>query len=520
MYIWSKPACFQVFKHTRKWNEESTSLTLHAARRMVVSGQLCLREVYNAFDITSLRVTNLPTGVTAKTYITDYMTYNDGVPYPDILSTKTSAHVLMNTTQSVWFSFTVGEDAPTGTHTVTVIVCTDLGEYAIDWKLVVYPVTLPTPKDSDFGHEYFLNPFASFPKDRPCENPPYTPFYTHVRYDEGWWELMANFARTLKTIRVNSLHIPSLTLLIDGGSKRISDNEWKLEFALFDRFVEHFMKHGSFRYLTIEAILAAQHGTTIQAIDADGKYTKFDIGTPDADAWAKAFYSGLYRHFEEKGWLPMLQMRLQDEPRAIEYWKWARALCRECMPGVPCGEPIDLHSISKALVGQVDQYVPRFEVYEEGKDFYQERQQAGDTVWCYSCCYPYDMGWMNKFMDWPTIHSRLIKWACFSQGITGYLHWGFNYWEIGIYGFHPDSRFKGDGFTVYPDAVNNSLMLSARALNTMDGLQDWELLNLLRQKNPDAAKAIALRVAKSFTDLHTDPLSLEAARAELLTLLS
>ncbi|MBQ3507599.1 MAG: DUF4091 domain-containing protein, partial [Clostridia bacterium] len=139
---------------------------------------------------------------------------------------------------------------------------------------------------------------------------------------------------------------------------------------------------------------------------------------------------------------------------------------------------------------------------------------------CYSCCYPFVMGWMNKFIDLPPIYSRLMKWACFTHGITGFLHWGFNYWGISLYGLHPDARFKGDGFIVYPDAENNSLMLSARGLNTIDGLQDWELLSLLQKKNPAAAKAIARRVAYGFTDLHTDPLSLEAARTEVLTLLS
>ena len=284
MYIWSKRSCYQVFKHTRKWNEETTSLTLHAARNMTVSGQICMREVYTAFDVTDLRAENLPKGVAAKTYVTDYITYNDGVPYPDVLSTKRAAHVPMNTTQSLWFSFEVGMDAPVGTHTVKVIVKTSLGEYAIDWELKIYPVTLPDPRDSDFGHEYFLNPFASFPKDHPCQNPPYTPFYSHVRYDEGWWELMANFARTLKTIRVNSLHIPSLVLLADGGSRRVSETEWQLDFSLFDRFVEHFMAHGSFRYLTIEAIIAAQRGTTIGAIDESGACITLEIGSPDAEA--------------------------------------------------------------------------------------------------------------------------------------------------------------------------------------------------------------------------------------------
>lgn len=520
MYIWSKPASAQVFKHTRKWPEDSTALTLHAARNMVVSGQVCLRDTDTAFEVTALAVGSLPTGISAATYITDYVTYNDGVPYPDILSTKTTCHVTMNTTQSLWFSFTVGEDAPVGTHTVTVTVKTSLGDYAIDWKLTVYPVTLPAPKDSAFGHEYFLNPFSNFPKDHPCEKPPCEPFYTHIRYDEGWWALMANFAKTLKTMRVNSLNIPVMALLSDGGSKRISDTEWELDFGLFDRFVEHFMEYGSFRYLSICSVIGAVNGKHMQAIDENGKVFWLEIYTPACEAWARTFYSSLYKHFEEKGWLSMLQMRLQDEPHTSEFWKWSKDLCRECMPGIVCGEPLDTHTVSRELCGYVDQYIPRIEVYEEGKDYYLERQKAGDQVWCYSCCYPFEMGWMNKFIDLPPIYSRLMKWACFTHGITGFLHWGFNYWDISLYGLHPDARFKGDGFIVYPDAEHNSLMLSARGLNTIDGLQDWELLGLLREKNPAAAKAISRRVAFGFTDLHTDPLSLEAARAEVLTLLS
>ena len=104
MYIWCTPASTQVFKHTRKWPEDSTALTLHAARNMVVSGQVCLRDPETAFEVTALEVGSLPAGITAATYITDYVTYNDGVPYPDILSTKTTCHVTMNTTQSLWFS--------------------------------------------------------------------------------------------------------------------------------------------------------------------------------------------------------------------------------------------------------------------------------------------------------------------------------------------------------------------------------------------------------------------------------
>ena len=127
---------------------------------------------------------------------------------------------------------------------------------------------------------------------------------------------------------------------------------------------------------------------------------------------------------------------------------------------------------------------------------------------------------MNKFLDWPVIHSRLIHWACFTHGITGFLHWGFSYWGHALYGIHPDARYKGDGFIVYPDVANNDLTPSLRFINTIDGMQDWELLYLLSQKNPSAAKAIARRITKGFNDIHTTDLELEAARAEVLALLS
>ena len=67
MYIWCTPASTQVFKHTRKWPEDSTALTLHTARNMVVSGQVCLRDPETAFDVTALEVGCLPAGVAAST---------------------------------------------------------------------------------------------------------------------------------------------------------------------------------------------------------------------------------------------------------------------------------------------------------------------------------------------------------------------------------------------------------------------------------------------------------------------
>ncbi len=519
MDIWCTSSSTQVFKCTRKWPQDSDIFVLNSAKNMIASFQICLREVDADFDVNEVNFPTLPKGINVEYHFIDYITFNDGTHYPDIISNKTSVHVLLNTTQSIFICLQISEDTETGTYNLPINILTSIGQQSTTLNLTVYPLTLPDPKNSDFCHEYFFDPMIFISQKE--ENNLLMPIYYHYeKYSENFWALMMEFAKKSKELRINCLHIPIIRLLCDGGSKRVSKTEWQLNWNLFDKFVEFFLQNGSYKKLSISAIISSVSGKTISSINEEGSNTTLEIFTPEADAWAKTFYGGIYTHFKEKGWLHMLQMRLQDEPHSSEYWIWAREKCSEYMPGISCGEPLDTHSIARELINKCNQYIPRIEVYEEGSDYYLERQKAGDEVWCYSCCYPEKMGWMNKFIDLPTLYPRLMKWACFSHGITGFLHWGMHYWNSKLYGLDKDARFKGDGFIVYPDVKNNSILHSARGFATIDGLQDLELLLLLNKKNPNAAKAIAYRIAKSFTDLHSTTEDVDFARAQILTLLS
>ena len=521
MYVWCKNSAAEVHTNTRMGERESTTLLLDSARRMKVSGQICLRSVEGGFTVTDVSWGTMPAGVMGTYYHVENVIYNDGVPYPDKLSRVTSVEVKNNVTHVIWVMLDVDETAEAGLYRIPVSIKTTAGDFEIFVTLRVYPVTLPAPdEEGTFGHEYFLNTFSYFPKEGRLKDPPCEPFYDFNRYTPAWWDLMAAFARTMKTLRVNCLHVGIMSLLADGGSKKLPEGGWQLRFELMDKYIEHFFAHGAFRFIAISAIIASVNGKTIQCLDEQGDVVWVEIGTPESEAWAEAFYGGLYHHFKEKGWLDMLFMRLQDEPHAKDYWLWARERCRQLMPGVPCGEPIDTHAVGRELADACDQYIPRLEVYDEGADFYTERQKKGDTVWCYSCCLPEEPWWLNKFIDLPHRCSRLIKWACFAQGITGFLHWGFNYWSIPLYGLSPEARFKGDGFVVYPDAERNDLILSLRGIATMDGIQDYELLRMLSAYHPHAAKAFARRVARTFRDYAPDEDAADIARRELLSMLS
>ena len=517
MDFWCKSSAERVYKHTRKQKKDCARLYLHTGKNMYVSGQILLRDVESAFDVTDVTVSGVPDGVCAEICVQDYAVFNDGLPYPDIQKPGTSVSVPANTTQGIWLHLWVSEGAAEGKTTVICTVRTTRGEYCAHVMLRVYPVTVPAPADSAFGQEYFFCDTGFFPPEGRAWEPPVKPFYNTYRYSDKWWELMANYARAMKVLRVNSLNITPIDFLIDAGSRRISETEWHFDYTLLDRFIELFLREGSFRYLTMCAQIAPVFGNTVLCFDEQGKLVRYEIGTPDAEQWARNFWGGIYKHFQEKGWLSMLVLRLQDEPHLPDHWRWARKIAAEVCPGVPCGEPLDTHAVAVQLAGVCNQYVPRLEVYASDPFFYRERQRAGDTVWCYSCCFPEENWWLNKFIDLPHSYSRMIKWACYSQGITGFLHWGFNYWgEKTIYGIQPAARYKGDGYIVYPDVEHFDVLHSNRGVATREGLYDWELLHMLEQKDAAAAMAISLSVARTFEDFTDDAENLDAARMKLL----
>ena len=517
MDFWCKPSAERVFKHTRKQKNDCARLSLHTAKNMFVSAQMLLRQVEVAFDVTDVTVTGLPEGVEAEICIQDYAVFNDGLPYPDIQKPGKSVHVLANTTQGIWLHLWVPREATAGKSTVVCTVKTSRGDFEAFFSLCIYPVVIPESADSAFGHEYFFCDTGFFPTKGNAWEPPVKPFYDTYRYSDEWWKLMGNYARAMKVLRVNSLNLTPIDFLIDAGSRRISATEWHFDFSLLDQFIELFLRVGSFRYLTVCAQVAPVFGNTVLCFDEQGKLVRFEIGTPDAEQWVRNFWSAIYKHFSEKGWLSMLQLRLQDEPHLPDHWLWARKIAAEVCPGIPCGEPLDTHAVAEQLAGACNQYGPRLEVYASDPAFYRARQAAGDTVWCYSCCFPEENWWLNKFIDLPHSYSRMIKWACFAQGITGYLHWGFNYWsEKTIYGIQPAARYKGDGYIVYPDVEHFDVQLSTRAVATREGLYDWELLHMLAQKDAEAAAAICRSVARTFEDFTDNAETIDAARMRLL----
>ena len=129
---------------------------------------------------------------------------------------------------------------------------------------------------------------------------------------------------------------------------------------------------------------------------------------------------------------------------------------------------------------------------------------------------------MNRFIDRPAIQSRLIAWATYSQGFTGFLHYGYSYWQktsqFYPFGLEKYARYKGDCMLIYPSPEDNSYKISSRYINIRDGAQDYELLKLVEKMDENVSKELSKSVAERYTVFDMDEERFYQNRRKLLML--
>jgi len=157
-------------------------------------------------------------------------------------------------------------------------------------------------------------------------------------------------------------------------------------------------------------------------------------------------------------------------------------------------------------------------------DFYRSRVGRGDELWFYTCLAPTGT-YANRFIDYHLLKTRLLHWLNFHYEATGYLHWGYNHWQteapwVDVEPVHGNTRClpPGDNCIVYPG--EGRPMDSIRFEAMRDGIEDYELLRLLAQRDTDRAHAICTRVIRAFDDYDLNVGNFRAARRELLQALS
>jgi len=456
----------------------------------------------------------------------------DGVPddervgeapgwYPDPL-VELPLRLEAERTRSVWVTIHVPRDAAAGRYRSSVVVTQAGVERArVPFQLRVAAAQVPEERTLRVTNWFRLD-------DRHARQ-----FYGErvARFSEPWWTLVGNLARVMAEYRQSVVLTPTLELveLLPG------DGEPGYGFDNFDRWVETFRRAGVIGLIEGGHLLDRKGGydeplvVPVLAREAgEARTLQLPPEDPRVVRFLDSFLPALFRHLEQKGWTRLYLQHVLDEPHGSEPVAYARmaALVRKHLPGVPTIDAIDAKDVPEALREASDIWVPQLGRFDEQTAMLAERQKSGREVWYYTCLFPRGR-YPNRLLDLPLVKTQLLHWLNFRYGLTGFLHWGWNFWgpeptkdTQPVINLNQTLLPAGDAYIVYPDRERLSVRPSIRLEAMRAGIEDYEMLAALGRRDRAVADALAREAVTSFTEYVRDPVRFHRIEARLVDALA
>ncbi|MFD1543756.1 glycoside hydrolase domain-containing protein, partial [Nonomuraea guangzhouensis] len=421
-------------------------------------------------------------------------------------------------TQPYHYSVTVPVGQAPGVYTGTVAVSTgNAGEATVNVRLVVYNVTLPEPNKSTFKmNNWFTS--AGWDYNGTIRAIP-TQYKDAPMYGDNWWKVIKSIAANHRRHRNNVIHADFQALLIPDTTVG-PGGELRFGWATFDRFIETFVKERALQYIYTPTLLENPEPGSSRDVTAEilrnvnGVVERVLVTpqSPEANAYYDRVFPALKAHLDARGWTDQFYMSALDEPRTEQHWtsaNWLYGKYRKYFPNPRTNEAH--HAKVPALAGNLTTITPVLSHYEQQMGYYQTLRANGTELWLYNCIIPQGAQ-MNRFISYHLAKTRLTPWLTWKIGGTGYLHWGWNYW------FHlsdpnkPANTFtdrqSGDNWLVRPNSDAYDIYDSLRSEAQLDGLEDYELLNMLAKTKPLLARLVA-------SSLITDTVTYSRSGAEV-----
>ncbi|MBZ5561295.1 MAG: DUF4091 domain-containing protein [Acidobacteriia bacterium] len=423
-------------------------------------------------------------------------------------------------TQTLWVTVAVPAEAVPGRYDGTIVV--KEGDRVLAqrrFRVKVLAAVVPSARSLTVTNWFTLGAKAS------------KQFYGLEQFSPEWWTLVENVARVMADHRQNMVITPLMNLI----KPQVVQDELAYDFSNFDRWVETFQRAGVIGYIEGSHLLGragsydAGLETDIVVIE-DGKARGLTVSPDDPRVahFLTVFLTALNAHLEEKKWKSIYFQHILDEAHGEEppyYARFAEIVYR-CLPGVPTMDAVDAAHMPTELRKNCDVWVPLLGRFDDQMNLIEERIQSGHPVWFYTCLFP-NGRYLNRLMDYPLLKVRLLHWLNFRYNLTGYLHWGWNYWSPEpmndtqpVIDDNTELLPSGDAFIVYPDRARKSVFSSVRLETMRAGIEDYEMLRALHKKNPAEADGLAKAAITSLTEYVRTPEPFRRIESQLLEALS
>ena len=375
-------------------------------------------------------------------------------------------------TRSLWGTWYVPRGTKPGDYGGELVIHTSSGMMQIKVLLHVWGFTLPEKPSL-----YVTNWLHTSQIEK---------WYRVKRGSAEYWEIIDKIAQDMIAHRQNVIFTP-LNLI---RSTQAADGSFSFDFSDYEKWVNIFL-HRGFQVFEGSHLFHSRNSYDIRLhAGLSAKSVEFgekELATPKGQKFLQTFLEALQHENLRLGIQGKYLQHIADEasPEKVPLYREVATLVQLKMPGVaiidatelPEETRIGMMDIPVTMMGKPVSKTARGTGAQWGKWWYTSVAHKGKLP--------------NRFIDYPLIKIRMIPWLTWRAGMSGYLHYAYNWWytpsgkslweDVTQSGSYP----PGDGFVVYPPQVNRerSLISSLRWEAFRDGLEDYEYLNLLDQWN-------------------------------------
>ncbi len=418
-----------------------------------------------------------------------------------------SGYIPGRSTQALRMEIPVGKNFPTGKHLFSIHITQKGIVKKLEFTINVYPVEIPPVNQSHLNYVNWIN-LGNLCKDHEVE-----------MWSEPFWGMLRKYAQIMASGRQNTFWF------IWSDFFRFNPDGTVAEFyeQRLNRYISTFLSEGlttiqgapfaSRRNWESDAFLVA-----VPAADKKEIPAVSDEGRKIIRSMAEPIIAMMKKNVWESKWV----QGVFDEPtdEYVDRYKSTVAFLKSMKPDLKVLEA----TMTVSLAGVVDCWCPQVQEYQKNAEFFEKRQAAGDQVWVYTCLIP-GGPWINRLVDQERLRQVYVGWACSKYNLQGFLHWGLNmhsgkpYEElVRMHGGPTNYLPAGDSHIIYPGKTGpiSSQRFEAHRI----GMEDFELLYLLKKQNPDMAKKLIDKLFQAFDQYDKDISDYRKVKQELLSTLT
>jgi len=418
-----------------------------------------------------------------------------------------TGYIPTTSTQALRMEIPIGKDFPVGKQLFTIHITSKGQVKKLEFTVNVYPVEIPPVNQSHLNYVNWLS-IGNICNDHQVE-----------LWSEPFWGMLRKYAQLMARGRQNTFWF------IWSDFFRFNPDGTVAEFygPRLDRYISTFLSEGlttiqgapfSRRHdWSTDAFLVAvptSDGHEISAVSEEGQKIIRSMAEPilalmKKNDWESRWYQGVF-----------------DEPtdEYVDRYKTTVELLKSMKPDLRILEA----TMTVSLSGIVNCWCPQVQEYQKNQSFFEQRKAAGDAVWVYTCLAP-GGPWINRLIDMERLRQVYVGWACAKYDLQGFLHWGFNmhsgkpYEELVRKHMGPNGYLPaGDSHIVYPG--KNGPVSSQRFEAHRIGMEDYELLCLLKKQNPAVAEKLIDKLFQAFDQYDKDIRDYRKVKQEVLRALT